>query len=185
MAATKSAAMARLLKNGLCRGPVEIGGLGVFERDAAGRCRFTPRRKPLVFLAYVMEDAERVERLYEGLRQAGFDPWMDRKRLLAGQNWPRAIEGAIERADYFVACLSKRATAKRGAFQAEMRWALDCARRAPLDDVFFIPVRLEPCAVPRRIARRLQYLDLFPDEKPALARLVAAICNDWAQRCAR
>jgi len=38
-----------------------------------------------------------------------------------------------------------------GGFQAEIRYALDCARRIPLDEIFVVPVRLDACRVPRSI----------------------------------
>ena len=53
--------------------------------------------------------------------------------------------------------------AKRGGFQAEIRYALDCARQLPLDQIFVVPVRLDVCAVPRAIQREYQYVDLAPD----------------------
>ena len=73
---------------------------------------------------------------------------------------------------------------KKGSFQAEIRYALDCARRRPLADnieaVFVIPVRLEECQVPRRISDQVQYVDLFPDWEKGVRRLAKAI-----QRTAR
>ena len=97
--------------------------------------------------------------------------WMDVRKLLPGQNWPRAIESAIETSDYFVACFSSASVNKRGGFQAEVRYALDCARRMPLDDIFVAPVRLDECRVPRSIQRELQYVDLFPDWQRGVRRL--------------
>ena len=47
-------------------------------------------------------------------------------------------------------------------FPSELRYALDCARCLPLDEVFFIPVRIEDCQVPSRITKCIQYVDLFP-----------------------
>jgi hypothetical protein len=52
---------------------------------------------------------------------------------------------------------------KKGGFQAEIRYALDCARRLPLDQIFVVPVRLNECHVPRSIQKDIQYVDLFPD----------------------
>ncbi|MFB3779438.1 MAG: toll/interleukin-1 receptor domain-containing protein [Bryobacteraceae bacterium] len=153
---------------------VEIDGLGVFRRHAGGY-EFLPARGPRIFIAYVEEDAAQAERLYGALRDRGFDPWLDRKKLLPGQNWPRAIQQAIEVSDFFVACLSTRAVRKKGQFQAELRYALDCARRAPLDQIYLIPVRLEDCPVPASITREIQYVDLFPDWDAGLRRVVAAI----------
>ena len=88
---------------------------------------------------------------------------MDVRKLLAGQNWPRAIEAAIESSDFFVACFSGKSVRKKGGFQSEIRYALDCARQVPLDEIYIVPVRLDDCAVPRTIQHELQYIDLFPD----------------------
>lgn len=168
--------IARLVRRCLERGAaVEIEGLGIFRPREKGKFGFTPATRPKVFLAYVQEDAAAAERLYRDLKRAGFEPWMDRKRLLPGQNWPRAIQQAIEVADYFVACFSQRAIVKRGCFQAELRYALDCARRVPFDRTYFIPARLQECRLPARIRNKIQYVDLFPDWDRGLRSLVAAM----------
>ena len=39
---------------------------------------------------------------------------------------------------------------------------MQCAARIPLDEIFLIPVLLEPCVVPARITRQIQYVSLFP-----------------------
>lgn len=150
---------------------VEIDGLGVFEPGQDGRFHFTPFTQPKVFLAYVEEDLSTAEKLFQDLKAHGYDPWLDREKLLPGQNWPRSIERAIEVADYFVALFSRRAASKRSQFQCELRYALDCASRRPLDHTFLVPVRLEPCNVPARITTAIQYVDLFPDWEAGLRRL--------------
>ena len=141
-----------------------------------------PENRPCVFLAYVSEDAAKVERLSEILEAAGFDAWMDRLKLLPGQNWPRAIERAIENADFFVACLSRHAVNKRSCFQGEMRFALDCARRMPFDQVYFVPARLENCSVPLRIEQQLQCVDLFPDFDASAKRLICFVRSEMRRR---
>lgn len=95
--------------------------------------------------------------------------------MLPGQNWPQRIQEAIGNADYFIACFSKHSVGKRGGFQAEVRYALDCANRVPLDDVFLIPIRLDACRVPTRITRETQYIDLFPDREAGLERMMKAM----------
>jgi TIR domain len=154
---------------------VEIDGLGTFLPRAESGYEFWPRLLPKVFLAYVQEDAVAVDRLFADLAGQGFDPWLDRRKLLPGQNWPRSIEDAIETSDFFIACFSSRSVDKKGGFQAEIRYALDCARHTPLDEVFIIPVRLDECRVPTRIRRELQYFDLFPDWPKGLRRLVTVM----------
>jgi TIR domain len=167
--------LAEIVVRALSRGAaVEIDGLGVFYPDAVNGCRFEPQL-PQVFLAYVEEDRQTAEWLYDALEAQDFSPWMDVRKLLPGQNWPRAIEGAIENSDFFVACFSTRGVNKRGGFQAEIRYALDCARRIPLEETFVIPVRLDGCRVPRAVQSELQYIDLFPDRERGVRRLVAAM----------
>jgi hypothetical protein len=154
---------------------VEIDGLGTFRLDETGKISFRHRNSPRVFIAYAVEDAATADRLYAALTARGYDPWMDRRKLLPGQNWPRRIEEAIESADFFIACFSRHSVGKRGGFQAEVRSALDCASRVPLDDVFLIPVRLDPCRVPALITRETQYVDLFPDWTTGLEKLLTTL----------
>jgi hypothetical protein len=168
--------LADIVIQGLAAGQsVEIDGLGAFHPDQACGFRFQPCPRPAIFIAYVTEDAAAADLLYDGLARAGFNPWMDRRKLLPGQNWPRAIERAIESSDLFLACFSTNSANKRGGFQAEIRYALDCARRVPLDEIFLVPLRLDACRVPRSIAREWQYIDLFPDWSHGFRRLVATI----------
>jgi hypothetical protein len=181
-----TAQVARLVLRCLEEGRrVEIERLGVFRLNRDGEIGFVASRRPRVFLAYAAEDAAAVEALFSRLELAGFSPWMDRRKLLPGQNWPRAIEGAIETADFFVACLSRSSVNKRGTFQSEMRYALDCARNSPFEEIFFIPARLEECAVPARIRRQLQYTDLFPDFDAGVQKIVAMIRKELRRRAAR
>src|ERR1700681_4239891 len=78
---------------------VEIEGLGVFRSSADGAVRFAAQRRPQVFVAYVVEDLTPARKLCEALRACGCAPWLDKDKLLPGQNWPRAIERAIDNAD--------------------------------------------------------------------------------------
>jgi len=170
--------VARILREALENGrAVEIDGLGTFLPGREQGFRFVAQTKPRVFIAYVEEDLGPVKRLYDAFGQRGLRPWLDKKKLMPGQNWPRAIETAIETSDFFVACFSGRSITKRGAFQSELRYALTCAARIPLDEIFFIPVRLEDCLVPGRISKHLQYIDLFPDWKAGVKKVLAVMEN--------
>jgi hypothetical protein len=153
---------------------VEIEGLGRFHASAQGY-RFDPETQPAVFVAYAVEDLAIARRLAEALRAEDCAPWLDKDRLMPGQNWTEAITRAISDADAFVACFSTRSVSKRGHFQSELRHALACADKRPLDEVFFLPVRLERCVVPERIADQVQYVDLFPDWERGVKRLVRSI----------
>lgn len=180
---SSSAQVAGIVRQCLERGgSVEIDGLGLFRPDAQGGFEFLPQTRPRVFVAYVIEDAVAAEKLFDDLAAHGLDPWLDRRKLLPGQNWPRAIEQAISVSDFFVACFSRHAGGKRGCFQSELRYALDCARRLPLGDVFFIPVRFEESSVPEHISREIQYVDLFPEWRKGVQRILAAIRKQVKQK---
>ncbi len=153
---------------------IEVEGLGTFTPTFEG-CHFSPEAQPRVFIAYALEDLGAARRLCESLRALGCSPWLDKDRLLPGQNWPRAIERAIDTSDACIVCFSPRSVSKRGHFQSELRYALDCARQLPLDHVFLIPARLERCAVPAGIAEKVQYVDLFPDWERGIKRIVRSI----------
>ncbi|MCC7496774.1 MAG: toll/interleukin-1 receptor domain-containing protein [Bryobacterales bacterium] len=181
-----AAVLRRCLRKGV---PVEISGLGIFNPTPDGGFEFLPASRPKVFIAYVEEDHGAANRIFDYLEGQGFEPWLDTRRLLAGQNWPRAIEQAMELSDFVVVCFSTHAVFKKGHFQSELRYALDCARRLPMDDTFLIPVRLEECPIPARIRHSIQYVDLFPDWQSGLGRVVSAMrqkanagCNHGRQR---
>jgi hypothetical protein len=95
--------------------------------------------------------------------------------LLPGQNWRRAIEQTIELSDFFLGCFSSRSVLKRGQFQSELAYALEIATHFPQDEVFFVPVRLNDCELPRRISSTTHYIDLFPDWNRGVRKLVAAL----------
>lgn len=167
--------VANVVREALGRGlTVEIDGLGSFSKIGR-RYRFQPSDLPRVFVAYVHEDADPAGRIYDTLLSAGFDPWMDERKLLPGQNWARAIQNALETSDFAVCCFSRHSIRKRSGFQAEIRHCLECARRLPLDEMFLLPVRLDKCPVPIDIAREMQYVDLFPDWEAGINRVVEAI----------
>jgi hypothetical protein len=168
--------IARVLREVLEHGgSIDIDGLGTLSPGGKHGFRFVAHSKPRVFIAYVEEDLPFARRLYRSFEENGFRPWLDKKRLMPGQNWPRAIESAIQTSDFFVACFSRRATSKRGSFHNELRYALFCAAKVPLDEIFLIPLRLDDCVVPSRISKQTQYLDLFPDWNAGLSRLIAVM----------
>jgi hypothetical protein len=166
----------RILKECLDTGKtIEMDGLGKLVPKPDGQLEFRAETRPKVFLAYVEEDLLKVQHLADALQAAGFNSWLDKRKLLPGQNWPRSIQQAIEVSDFFVPCFFRRSTYKRGTFQCELRYALDCASEVPLDEIFIVPVRLEACDVPKRISDCLQYVDLYPDWEKGFTQVIASM----------
>lgn len=135
-----------------------------------------------MFLAYVNEDLPLIQQLFDELKGAGYQPWLDKENLLPGQNWPRSIERAIEVADFVIPCFSKHSVLKRGGFQSELRFAIDCASKLPLDDVFLIPVRLDNCVLPDRIQKFLHHVDLFPSWADGVAQIRRTVDQELARK---
>ena len=125
-----------------------------------------------IFLSYAREDEKKVENLYQKLSEAGFNPWMDKKDILAGERWEFAIQEAIRCSDLFLVCLSKASVEKRGWFQREIRKARDVSDGMLDSDIYLIPVLLEDCEAPGSL-RDFQWVNLF--EEDGWTRLVKAI----------
>ena len=79
---------------------VELDGLGVFRRTSTG-VAFLPDWGPRVFIAYVVEDYAYAARLYDALTQAGFHPWLDRKKLLPGQKLATVYRASYRSVRFF------------------------------------------------------------------------------------
>ena len=125
-----------------------------------------------VFLLYARSDQEAVHHLYGRLVREGVDVWMDREKLLAGQDWAYEIRRAIYRSDLVVACLSKQFNKQGGFRHEELRISLEKAKSLPTGEVFLIPARLERCDLPEPV-RRWQCVDLF--EADGYERLLRAL----------
>ena len=178
-----SAQVAEVVRRCLEEGKtVDIDGLGTFRKDRVGRYRFEAHSRPRIFLGYVAEDLALADRLYRDLEAGGLAPWLDRRKLLPGQNWPRAIEEAIETSDFFVACFSHLSVRKKGSFQSEIRYALDCARRIPLDETYLIPARLDDCRVPAKIRCEIHYIDLYPNWERGVERILSVVEKQLRKR---
>jgi hypothetical protein len=127
---------------------------------------------PQIFLCHASEDKSIVRDLYKQLRDRGFNPWLDEKDILPGQEWEREILNAIRSSDFCLVCLSKNAVKKRGFFQKEIKFILEVMDEIPEGSIYLIPVCLEECYVPERL-RDFQWFDLFAED--GFQRLIAAI----------
>ena len=122
-------------------------------------------RKLRAFLCHASQDKPIVRELYQRLNTEGWiDPWLDKEKLLPGQDWELEIEKSVEVADVVIICLSKVSVGKEGYYQKEIKKILDAAEEKPEGTIFIIPLRLDDCIVPRRLAK-WQYEDYFPQDK--------------------
>lgn len=121
------------------------------------------KRSPIVFISYASPDRNEVENLYNSLKVAGFDPWLDIKDLKPGMRWLDALEKAIKKADYFLVCLSEMSKDRKGFFQKELKMAYDVMKRKPKTAPYIIPVRLAQVQPPKELIE-FQWVDVFDSE---------------------
>jgi hypothetical protein len=118
-----------------------------------------------VFLCHASQDKPIVWGLYDALKAENWiDPWLDKEKILPGQDWEMVIEKAVDDSDVIVICLSNHSVKKDGYVQWEMRYAYDCALRKPENTIFLIPLRLDDCLVPRKL-QSFQWVDYFGDQQ--------------------
>lgn len=129
-------------------------------------------RKLHVFISYASEDKAQVAELARKLQDDGMDIWMDKKKLQGGQDWEREILKAIASADVSLICLSRTAVSKTGFFQKEIKILLDRAKEHPEENIFLIPVLLEPCDAPDALDA-LQWIDYY--EKDGYKQLLECL----------
>ncbi len=119
-------------------------------------------KRPLkVFLCHAHNDKEDVKALYVRLVEDGVDAWLDKEKLLPGQDWELEIRKAVRESDVIVVCLSSQFN-DAGFRQKEVRLALDTAMEKPEGEIFIIPARLEVCESLESL-RKWHWVDLFED----------------------
>lgn len=125
----------------------------------------TPKTKnsKKVFLSYASEDYSHALTVYKKLKERGHEPWLDKGKLLPGQAWELEIEQAVEKADFFIAILSKKSVSKVGYVQREMVFGLKYLSYRPIGSIYFIPIRLDNCEIPQGI-KKYQYIDLIAED---------------------
>ncbi|MEW6286973.1 MAG: toll/interleukin-1 receptor domain-containing protein [Chloroflexota bacterium] len=119
--------------------------------------------RPLkVFLCHAHADRDAVRALYARLTKDGIDAWLDKEKLLPGQDWEFEIRKAVREADVVVVCLSKQFN-QAGFRQREVRLALDTAMEKPEGEIFIVPARLDECDSLESL-RKWHWVDLFEED---------------------
>lgn len=79
---------------------------------------------PVLFISYSRRDASIIDRLELSLQQAGYNVWVDRSNLHAGQVWSAQVEQAIDQCAALVVALSPaalRSEAVRNEYQHALK----------------------------------------------------------------
>jgi len=79
----------------------------------------TDQQPKHVFISYVRENQEQVDRLCQDLERNGVNVWLDRHSIKPGARWKDAIREAIRLGDFFIACFSEDYTSKKKSYMNE------------------------------------------------------------------
>jgi HEAT repeat protein len=135
-----------------------------------------------VFISYIHEDQEQVQRLYDGLSRYGIKVWIDHSDIALGVQWKQAIRRAIQDGAFFIACFSKQYISKsRTYMNEELTLAIEELRLRSTDQSWFLPVKLSECEIPDRdigagkTLRDIQHIGLYEDWNSGLQKLLSVV----------
>ncbi|MCC2601574.1 TIR domain-containing protein [Sphingopyxis yananensis] len=117
----------------------------------------------IIFLSYASGDYDRVHEYYAFLVGDGLDPWLDKEKLVAGQNWDFEIKRALRKSAIIVIFLSQNSVTKRGYVQREIAIALDQSQARLHDDIYVIPVMLDDVLIPTQL-EAIQVIGIGSDD---------------------
>ena len=135
-----------------------------------------------VFISYVRENIEMVDRLYQELKAHGIQVWLDRNDIGPGSRWEQAIRRAIQHGAFFIACFSEEYNNRDQTYMnEELTLAIDELRQRSTDRIWFIPVKLNECEIPDRsigggeTLRVFEYVSLYEDWEVNLQRILKIV----------
>lgn len=136
---------------------------------------------PTVFICHANEDKAFAKKLYDRLRKAHLDPWLDKENIRGGDAWDSIVENTLERVDYFVVVQSKALETKiEGYVNKEIDIAIHKRQqrlRKPFR--FILPIQIEDCT-PLEDLKEWQTIDFSQDDKTD--ELISAIRRDRQRR---
>src|SRR2546430_738921 len=62
-----------------------------------------------VFISYSSKDREWAEKLLNDLKSKGFVPYLDKDRLVSGDDWPKKLVGALKQSQHLIILWSENA----------------------------------------------------------------------------
>ncbi len=137
---------------------------------------------PRVFISYVRENCDTVQRLVQALEARGVDVWFDQTHLEVGDRWPDVIRREIAEGDFFIACFSAELMNRTEGFVfEELTQAIERLRRRPTDKPWLLPVLLSDCEIPDRdigagaTLRSIHHVELHKDWDEGIQRILQVV----------
>jgi hypothetical protein len=82
--------------------------------------------KKIWAIRYAREDSDAAMRLYNGLKNAGLNEWLDKYKIPPGQNWEYEIQDAIEHSRYIIPLFSSISVLTRLCYSYVFNDSLSC-----------------------------------------------------------
>jgi ABC-type multidrug transport system ATPase subunit len=95
-----------------------------------------------VFLSYSFPDKKVARKLYNGLQQAGFSPWMDEVNIMPGDFIESSIDDAMDISDVFI-FLASDSSSSSAKWNDELMKASILKKLRPRHSILIIPALLE------------------------------------------
>jgi HEAT repeat protein len=140
---------------------------------------------PHVFISYVRENSDIVDRLAKELSSYSVTVWLDRNDIEPGARWRDAIKKAIRDGKFFIACFSNESSQRdRTHMNEELTIAIDELRTRPSDRTWFIPVLLNETHIPTRPISSgedlsdLQLVKLYESWDEGINRIIRVLGHD-------
>jgi hypothetical protein len=135
-----------------------------------------------VFISYVRENRDRVLRLCTDLKRRRIKVWIDLEKIHPGSRWKPIIQRAIEEGLHFLAVFSEQYHAKGETYmQKELDVAIEQLQKHPVENSWFIPVRLDEGEIPNlpiaagETLKDIQHVDLNDETWDAAVRRIARV----------
>jgi hypothetical protein len=133
-----------------------------------------PPKRLRVMLCHANADLQRVRRLHAHLRSYGVRAWLDESGQTAGVDGRPGISRQLRKSHAVMVCITSRSVSADGSVLEEIRVALDLAEEGPDESIVVVPVLMERCAIPERLAR-WPSIALFEDTEQGLNRLLSLL----------
>jgi len=135
-----------------------------------------------IFISYVRENQEIIDKLVNDLEAFGINVWLDRNNLNPGDRWQDNIKKAISNGNYFLACFSDEYYIRDKTYMnEELTLAIEELRKRSTERAWFIPVLLSDCRIPEQKISSVEKLsdihsiELYKDWACGIQKLISVI----------
>lgn len=105
-----------------------------------------------VFICYAIQDEESAKALSYKLSKTDVTIILGDKSIPRGAHTEETSRKNIETSNVVLVLLSKKFISTSGSHQKQLRWAIDQAESIPQDKNYIVPIILESCEIPNKLA---------------------------------